>query len=203
MQSLIAWSAGTGFELIRNELAVAAPLILRMDSHAFDLGALWTCTLQSTHRHKHAIAFTNQKFSPILEIYFLDSIDIIIPGTAPQVGSGLLNGMHMQICDSFSIGRLRAAEGEHYSRLSHIQIRALRVALNESFAGSDLVAHQHIEDLVGLHGFLDADLQYCPVGRVHGGIPERPGVHLSQTLVPADLWFLSIVPGFVLCNQPV
>src|SRR5260370_42275064 len=84
-----------------------------MDSHAFDLGSLWTCAIQSTHRHKHAIAFTNQKFSPILEIYSLDSIDIIIPGTSPQVGSGLLDGMHMQIFDSFSIGRLITAQGEH------------------------------------------------------------------------------------------
>src|SRR5437016_3845560 len=113
MQGLIAQSAGTGFELIQNELAVAAPLILRMDAHAFDLGALWTRALQSTHRHKQAIAFPNQKFSPLLEIHFLDSIDIIIPGTTPQVGSGLLNGMHMQICDSFSIGRLITAQGEH------------------------------------------------------------------------------------------
>src|SRR5260370_38375717 len=94
MQSLIAWSAGTGFELIQNELAVAAPLIIRMDSHAFDLGALWTCALQSTHRHKHAIAFTNQKFSPILEIYFLDRMHIIIPGPAPQVCSALLHDVH-------------------------------------------------------------------------------------------------------------
>src|SRR5260370_37778713 len=95
-------------------MAVAAPLIIRMDSHAFDLGALWTCALQSTHRHKHAIAFTNQKFSPILEIYFLDSIDIIIPWTALQVGSDLLNDIHMQIFDSFSIARLITAQGEHY-----------------------------------------------------------------------------------------
>src|SRR2546425_7440714 len=113
MQGLIAQSAGTGFELIQNELAVAAPLIIRVDSHAFDLGALWTRALQSTHGHKQAIAFPNQKFSPLLEIHFLDSIDIIIPGTTPQVGSSLLNGMHMQICDSFSIGRLITAQGEH------------------------------------------------------------------------------------------
>src|SRR5256884_704704 len=113
MQGLIAESAGTGFELIQNELAVAAPLIIRMDSHAFDLGALRTGALQSAHRHKLAMAFTNQKFSPILEIHFLDSIDIIIPGSTPQVGSGLLNGMHMQIFDSFSIGRLITAQREH------------------------------------------------------------------------------------------
>src|SRR5258708_13322005 len=84
-----------------------------MDSHAFDLGALRTCALQSAHRHKQAIAFTNQKFSPILEIHFLDSIDIIIPGTTPQVGSGLLNGMHMQMFDSFLVGRSVAAQCKH------------------------------------------------------------------------------------------
>src|SRR6266852_8820225 len=105
MQGLIAESAGTGFELIQNELAVAAPLIIRMDSHAFDLGALRTGALQSAHRHKQAMAFTNQKFSPILEIHFLDSIDIVIPGTTPQIGPSLLNSKHVQMFDSFLVGR--------------------------------------------------------------------------------------------------
>src|SRR6266566_3379608 len=131
MQGLIAKSAGTGFELIQNELAVVAPLIIRMDSHTFELGARWTCALQSTHRYKQAITFSNQKFSPILEIHFLDSIDIIIPGTTPQVGSGLLNGMHMQIFDSFSIGRLITAQGEHetcphnFSRIARLSSGAI------------------------------------------------------------------------------
>src|SRR5256884_8933448 len=131
MQGLIAESAGTGFELIQNELAVAAPLILRMDSHAFDLGALRTGALQSAHRHKQAIAFPNQKFSPILEIHFLDSIDIIIPGTTPKVGSGLLNGMHMHIFDRCSIGRLITAQGEHetcphnFSRIARLSSGAI------------------------------------------------------------------------------
>src|SRR5260370_6874301 len=86
-----------------------------MDAYAFDLGALRTGALQSAHRYKQAIAFTNQKCSPILEIHFLDSIDIIIPGTTPQVGSGLLNAMHMQIFDGFSIGRFITAQGENGS----------------------------------------------------------------------------------------
>src|SRR2546421_12613274 len=84
-----------------------------MDSHAFDLGARRTGALQSAHRHKQAIAFSNQKCSPILEIHLLDRIDIIIPGTTPQVGSGLLHGMHMHIFDGCSIGRLIPAQGEH------------------------------------------------------------------------------------------
>ena len=40
----------------------------------------------------------------------------------------------------------------------HIQIRALRVALDEPLAGSYLVAHQHIEHLIGLNRLLDAYL---------------------------------------------
>src|SRR5205085_3733460 len=40
MQGLIAHSASTGFQLIQNQLAIAAPLIVRMDAHAFDLGTL-------------------------------------------------------------------------------------------------------------------------------------------------------------------
>src|SRR3989441_1979025 len=113
MQGLIAESTGTGFELIQNELAVAAPLIIRMDSHAFDLGTLWTCALQSAHRHHQSIAFTNQKFSLILEIHFLDSIDIIIPGTTPQIGPGLLNSKHMEMFDSFLVGGSVAAQRKH------------------------------------------------------------------------------------------
>ena len=85
MQDLVAESASTDFELIQHALTVAALLIIRMDSHAFDLGALWTGAFQSAHCHKQAIAFANQKFSPILEIHFLNRIDIIIPGAASQI----------------------------------------------------------------------------------------------------------------------
>src|SRR5207245_5162819 len=63
MQGLIAESAGMGFELIQHALAVAAPLILRMDSHAFDLGTLRTGALQSALRRNPALAFPHQKCS--------------------------------------------------------------------------------------------------------------------------------------------
>src|SRR6266705_2022540 len=49
VQGLIAEGAGTGFEPIQHALAVAAPLISRMDAHTFDLGTLRTGTLQSAH----------------------------------------------------------------------------------------------------------------------------------------------------------
>src|SRR5256884_9477725 len=113
MQGLIAESAGMGFELIQNELAVAAPLILRMDSHAFDLGTLRTGALQSAHRHNQALAFPNQKCSLILEIHFLDRIDIIIPATTPQIGPGLLNSKHMEMFDSFLVSGSVAAQCKH------------------------------------------------------------------------------------------
>src|ERR1700730_16983979 len=84
-----------------------------MDSHAFDLGACRTGALQSAHRHKQAIAFTNQKFSPILEIHFLDCVDIIIPGTTAQIGPGLLNSKHMEMFDSFLVSGCVAAQCKH------------------------------------------------------------------------------------------
>src|SRR5256886_6824494 len=113
MQGPIAESAGMGFELIQNELAVAAPLILRMDSHAFDLGTLRTGALQSAHRHNQALAFPNQKCSLILEIHFLDRIDIIIPATTPQIGPGLLKSKHMEMFDRFLVSASVAAQCKH------------------------------------------------------------------------------------------
>src|SRR5437868_2010813 len=65
----------------------------------------------------------------------------------------------------------------------------LRVRLDEAFAGVHVVAHQDVENLVGLHRVLDLDPQQHAVLGVHGGIPELLGVHLAETLVAGDLWF--------------
>ncbi len=40
----------------------------------------------------------------------------------------------------------------------YIQIRILRVTLDESPPRRNLVAHQHVEGFIGLHGFLDVHL---------------------------------------------
>jgi hypothetical protein len=58
------------------------------------------------------------------------------------------------------VGLERAGRFIHHLQWQHlhIQIRTLRVALNKPLAGSHLVAHQHIEDLIGLNRFLDAHL---------------------------------------------
>ena len=68
--------------------------------------------------------FTNQKFSLILEIHFLDSINIIVPGTTAQIGSDLLNGLHMQIFDRFLIGRYITTQGEHKTCPRYVANRA-------------------------------------------------------------------------------
>src|SRR5438105_7910739 len=63
----------------------------------------------------------------------------------------------------------------------------LRVRLDEALAGIHVVAHQDIENLVGLDRVLDLDPQQHAVLGVHGGIPELLGVHLAETLVASDL----------------
>src|SRR5207302_10408164 len=65
----------------------------------------------------------------------------------------------------------------------------LRVRLDEALAGIHVVAHQDIEDLVGLDRILDLDSQQHPVLGIHGGFPELVGVHLAETLVARDLRF--------------
>ena len=40
----------------------------------------------------------------------------------------------------------------------HIQIRVLRVALNKALPRRHLIAHQHVEGLVGLHRLLNIHL---------------------------------------------
>src|SRR6266566_6055819 len=113
VQGFIAHGAGAGFEFAEDDLAETSALIVRMDAHAFDFGAFRTGAAKASHGHEDAIPFADQKFSLVVEIRFFDGVDIIVPGATPQVGPGLLNGMHMQIFDSFSIGRRVTAQGEH------------------------------------------------------------------------------------------
>lgn len=40
----------------------------------------------------------------------------------------------------------------------YVEVRALRVALDEAFAWGHLVAHEHVEDFVGLDSLRDAHL---------------------------------------------
>ena len=50
----------------------------------------------------------------------------------------------------------------------------------------DVLAHQDREDLVGLGRVLDRDLEQDPAGRVHRGVPQLVGIHLTEALVALD-----------------
>src|ERR1700730_7678520 len=65
----------------------------------------------------------------------------------------------------------------------------LRVRLDESLPGIDVVAHQDVEDLVGLDGVFDLDPQQHAVLWVHRGVPELLRAHFTETLVAGDLRF--------------
>src|ERR1700686_1097334 len=113
MQCLIAHGTGAGCEFAEDEVAEAASLVVGMGAHALDFGALRACAVKGAHGYKNAIPFTNQKFSLVVEICFFDRIHIVVPGTAPQVGSSLLNGINVQIFDGLHVGRHVTAQGEH------------------------------------------------------------------------------------------
>jgi hypothetical protein len=113
MQGRIALGTGAGFELAEDDLAETAPLILWVDAHALDLGALRAGAAKGSHRHNGAIPFANQEFATVVEIRCFNSIDIVILGATPQVGAGLLNDLHVHVLDGRSIGGRVLAQGEH------------------------------------------------------------------------------------------
>src|SRR5438132_14322057 len=85
-----------------------------------------------------------------------------------------------------------------WERLDVQVAHGLGVRLDESLAGIDVVAHQNVEDLVGLDRIFDLDAEQHAVLRVHGGLPELLGIHLTETLVASDLRFSGH-----LCQLPI
>ena len=72
-----------------------------------------------------------------------------------------------------------------------VDIRVMRISLDELAAGRNLVAHQHREDAVGFGGVLDVHLaQDARVG-VHRRLPQLVGVHLAETFVTLDVHALA------------
>lgn len=57
------------------------------------------------------------------------------------------------------------------------------MGLNPGFAGWDLFAHEHMKCPVGAGGIVYTDPEQGASIRVHGGIPQLVGVHLTQPLV--------------------
>ena len=70
---------------------------------------------------------------------------------------------------------------------SDVQLCVLGVGLDKAAAGLHLVAHQDGERLICLFGILDGDLHDDPVVRVHGGLPQLFGVHITKALVAVHL----------------
>src|ERR1700687_867373 len=77
----------------------------------------------------------------------------------------------------------RPAEGRLDVQVAH----GLGVRLDEAFAWIHFGAHQDVEDLVGLDRVFDLDPQQHAVLRIHGGLPELLGIHLTETLVARNL----------------
>src|ERR1019366_8405596 len=85
----------------------------------------------------------------------------------------------------------------------HIQISALRMALNKALPRTHFIAHKHVEDFIGLHGLLNVHTQDSALAWIHGGIPQRLRIHLAKTFVTTNLWLLAIVCGTVLGDNNI
>ena len=59
-------------------------------------------------------------------------------------------------------------------------------ARDEVLARLDLLAHERREEMVGLAGVVEVDLQERARGRVHRRLPELVGVHLAEALEALD-----------------
>src|SRR5579859_6911634 len=84
-----------------------------------------------------------------------------------------------------------------------VDVGAFGVAFDEAFAGADFVAHEHVEDFVGFHSFIDIDFQDGAFGGVHGGVPEGFGVHFTKTFITTNLRLFAVVGGFVFVDDGV
>src|SRR4051812_4863368 len=78
--------AGTLLQLLQNRLTIPLSLVVRMDSHAFDLGLI-VVDLERPYRHHLIVAKPHQKFAATFKINPLDMMEIIIPRTAFDKGA--------------------------------------------------------------------------------------------------------------------
>ena len=65
-------------------------------------------------------------------------------------------------------------------------VHLLCMPADEVSPGIHILSHKFLEYLVCVDGILDLHLLEDPVGRVHRGGPELPGIHLTETLVALD-----------------
>src|SRR5665647_1760133 len=106
------------------------------------------------------------------------------PGTPPRASLGRTSeGITPPILRSPSPG-CRNRSGVYV-----VAVHPLRARHDEVLAGRDVVAHQELEDRLGLHHrplVRCRDAPQGPVSRVHRGLGELLGVHLPEALVALD-----------------
>src|SRR5687767_10367385 len=69
------------------------------------------------------------------------------------------------------------------ARASNVKVLHLAcLGHDEALAGSDLLTHEHREDLIGERGVLRIDAQQRARLGIHRRLPELVGVHLAKAL---------------------
>ena len=66
-------------------------------------------------------------------------------------------------------------------------VEIIGVLDDERLARRHVIAHEQTEDLVGLFGVLHADTAQHARTRIHGGVGELVGIHLTQALVALNV----------------
>lgn len=66
-------------------------------------------------------------------------------------------------------------------------VEIVGVLHDERLARRHVITHEQAEDVAGLFGVLHADTAQHAGARIHGGIGQLVGVHLTQTLVTLDV----------------
>src|SRR4051812_33327180 len=86
---------------------------------------------------------------------------------------GVLPGPRRDVLRRAQSSAARMAGTRRSEDLNIEVLDAERVVLDELAARLDFVAHQHAEQLFGLHGVVYAHLQQHARVGVHGGLPQR------------------------------
>lgn len=82
----------------------------------------------------------------------------------------------------FGLGKPEVDEGLGFGGHGslHVEVADVEgVFFDELPAGCDLIAHEDGEDVVGVGGIAQFDLEHLATFRVHGGFPELFGVHFA------------------------
>src|SRR2546421_757606 len=113
MEGGVAPGTGASFEFAEYTLPETLPLIIGMDTHAHDFSPHGRGATKSSHGNETTFDLAKQKFTIGVEIVLFNGIDIVVPGTAPKIGSSGSNGKHMQELDGGLVRRGITPDGKH------------------------------------------------------------------------------------------